>query len=81
MLLDVILVSCSVISVVLSSLALFFGIDARIKVVAMEKSTHNIQYVPVGEEGDDDNSLNVAFNEGNQGLMSEPYSVERDELI
>ena len=42
----------SIVSIILVPLSLLVGIVALIKIMALEKSTHSIQYVPVDEEID-----------------------------
>ena len=42
----------SIVSIILVPVSLVLGIVALIKIVAMEKSTHSVQYVPIDEEID-----------------------------
>jgi len=55
----------SVVSGIIGSIALLVAVRAFIKIEAMEKSTHRVQYVPVGSETTnyDENGFEIVTDE------------------
>jgi len=87
---------CSLLSIILSVICLLTSIFALIKVIAMEKSTHQVTYMPIDEQIDkenqdfmkqwatDDDSLQTqqkVFKEDLEDLMPEFAPEDDDKKI
>jgi len=92
----ILLAVCSLLSIILSVICLITSVFALIKVTAMEKSTHQVTYMPIDEQIDkenqdfmkqwatDDDSLQTqqkVFKEDLEDLMPEFAPEDDDKKI
>jgi len=90
---QILVVVCSLLSIILSVICLITSVFAIIKVTAMEKSTHQVTYMPVDEQIDKENqdfmkkwatdeeslkTQNKAYKEDLEDLMPE-FTLEDDD--
>jgi hypothetical protein len=70
----IIILVCSITACIFSVIALVLGILALIKVIAMEKSTHSIQYMPMEEWATPENEIEEINKEFKEELI-EPLGL------
>lgn len=77
----VILAILAVSSLVIASISMIFGIVALVKVLAMEKSTHSVQYVPINDEIDKANEEYLKKSKETPWATSDQSLKEQQKLF
>jgi len=75
---------CSLLSMVLSVICLITSIVAVIKVIAMEKSTHQVTYMPIDEQIDKENQdfmKQWATDEDSLSVQQKVYKEDLEDLM
>ena len=81
---SIIILVCSLLSIILSIFCLLMSIFALIKVYAMEKSTHQVTYMPIDEQIDKENQdflKQWATDDESLSTQQKVYKEDLEELM